>query len=108
MLFRSPGHLERPTRARARARARSHYGHLEPQRRRPLDLRRRHVHCRSLRVARRREQRDLLALEIDLLLTGMAERYGYDVQEVTLHHIYGNVHGVPEHTIQKMRERWEE
>jgi chemotaxis protein methyltransferase CheR len=25
-----------------------------------------------------REQRDLLALEIDLLLTGMAERYGYD------------------------------
>ena len=37
----------------------------------------------------------------------LAERYGYDVQEITLHHIHGNAHGVPEHTIQKMRERWE-
>jgi chemotaxis protein methyltransferase CheR len=29
-------------------------------------------------VEAEREQRDLLSLEIDLLLTGMAERYGYD------------------------------
>ena len=38
----------------------------------------------------------------------LAERHGYNVQEITLHHIHGNAHGVPEHTIQKMRERWEE
>jgi hypothetical protein len=39
----------------------------------------------------------------------LALEYGYRVVEVTLSGpLFPNIHGVPEETIQKMRERWEQ
>ena len=37
----------------------------------------------------------------------MAEHYGYNVQIIECHAEFGSIHDVPEHTIRRMRERWE-
>jgi predicted kinase len=37
----------------------------------------------------------------------MAERYGYNVVEITVRSNFENVHGVPKGTIERMKSRWE-
>jgi predicted kinase len=38
----------------------------------------------------------------------LAKDYGYDITEITMTgKLFGNHHGVPEETINKMRDRWE-
>lgn len=38
----------------------------------------------------------------------MAEDFGWEVEIITATGNYKNVHGVPDHVIQRMRDRWEE
>lgn len=37
----------------------------------------------------------------------MADEFGADVLIITCHGEWQNIHGVPDHVIQKMRDRWE-
>ena len=36
-----------------------------------------------------------------------AKRMGYAIQVIETQIMFGNIHNVPEHTIQAMRDRWE-
>lgn len=38
----------------------------------------------------------------------MAQNHGYSVRVIKVVGSHGNIHGVPEETIEKMRERWED